>query len=370
KARSKIYTTNARGLINITPDVGFGDMSADVNAIQGLRYPYKPGKCTGAPTTACIDNTECVGTGPCILCPSAGACPPAEACGDNAVTGSEECDDGNRTEGDGCGPSCKNEVCGDGIVQFYYEECDDGNLLNGDGCTSGCVQEVICGNCRVDFGESCDDGNIVVGDGCSATCQWEGNAPVILTYPIDPPGTLPPYPPGTVILGTEIRIPAGPQRLWFEVRIAGWVPRLLRSWQVVYGREMLQGINASPPNPGVDLTPAVQSCTADTDCVAAISGIVCGSGTSRCRTGFCEAVFQNKCDTEWIFTGVSEVSFTSEPQIAFYGVAFAGQEIVDMGGEYYAGTLVIDVPASAAGTYQLTPWFGLLLLDENKCPIG
>jgi hypothetical protein len=69
KARSKIATTNTRGLINIALDVGFADISADVAAYQGKPYPYKPGKCSGAPTTACKEDGECVGTGPCILCP-------------------------------------------------------------------------------------------------------------------------------------------------------------------------------------------------------------------------------------------------------------------------------------------------------------
>jgi hypothetical protein len=69
KARSKLATTNTRGLINIGLAVGFADISADVSAYQGKPYPYNPGKCTGAPATACKDDTECVGTGPCILCP-------------------------------------------------------------------------------------------------------------------------------------------------------------------------------------------------------------------------------------------------------------------------------------------------------------
>jgi hypothetical protein len=70
KARSKIATTNTRGLINIALDVGFADISADVAAYQGKPYPYKPGKCSGDPATACKDDAECGGApGSCILCP-------------------------------------------------------------------------------------------------------------------------------------------------------------------------------------------------------------------------------------------------------------------------------------------------------------
>jgi hypothetical protein len=69
KARSKIGTTNKRGLINITPPVGFTDIPVCVDGYQGKPYPYKPGKCSGAQTTECRDDGGCIGTGPCILCP-------------------------------------------------------------------------------------------------------------------------------------------------------------------------------------------------------------------------------------------------------------------------------------------------------------
>jgi hypothetical protein len=69
KAHAKLYGVDARGLMDLSPDVGFDDISLDVDAFKGKPYPYKPGKCTGAPATACKDNTDCVGTDPCILCP-------------------------------------------------------------------------------------------------------------------------------------------------------------------------------------------------------------------------------------------------------------------------------------------------------------
>ena len=72
KARAKMAAGDARGLINITPNVGFGDISADVDAFKGLPYPYKPGKCTGNEAKACAADADCVvqgTTGPCVLCP-------------------------------------------------------------------------------------------------------------------------------------------------------------------------------------------------------------------------------------------------------------------------------------------------------------
>jgi len=69
KARSKLAGVDARGLMDITPDVGFDDIPLCVDAFKGLPYPYKPGKCTGDPATACTTNTDCGANGPCILCP-------------------------------------------------------------------------------------------------------------------------------------------------------------------------------------------------------------------------------------------------------------------------------------------------------------
>lgn len=80
----------------------------------------------------------------------------------------EECDDGNAVAGDGCGATCKKEVCGDGTVQAKGadgkgnteddEECDDGNIDRGDGCDEVCKKEK-CGNGVHDYGEECDNGD-------------------------------------------------------------------------------------------------------------------------------------------------------------------------------------------------------------------
>ena len=140
--------------------------------------------------------------------------PPADVCGDNAVTGAEQCDDGNTVDGDGCSASCQTETgtgdtevcdngtdddgdgavdcadtdcatdaacastggeCGDGTVDDG-EECDDGNTDDGDGCAADCTTEPVggeCGDGTVDDGEECDDGNTDDGDGCAADCTFE-----------------------------------------------------------------------------------------------------------------------------------------------------------------------------------------------------
>jgi hypothetical protein len=69
KARAKLAGLDARGLMDITPDVGFDDIPLCVDAFKGKAYPYKPGKCTGFPGMACIADADCGPDGPCILCP-------------------------------------------------------------------------------------------------------------------------------------------------------------------------------------------------------------------------------------------------------------------------------------------------------------
>jgi cysteine-rich repeat protein len=74
-------------------------------------------------------------------------------------------------------------LCGDGTVGAT-EECDDGNTTNGDGCSAQCTIEEptgpVCGNGVVESGEQCDDGNLADGDGCSSVCTIE-NAPPVCT---------------------------------------------------------------------------------------------------------------------------------------------------------------------------------------------
>jgi cysteine-rich repeat protein len=95
-------------------------------------------------------------------------------CGDghvNTVAG-EQCD--NIGESPTCSAACKLPVCGDGVWNYASEQCDDGNVTDGDGCSHDCKLERCGTNGGVlDPGEQCDDGNRVNGDGCNAFCQIE-----------------------------------------------------------------------------------------------------------------------------------------------------------------------------------------------------
>jgi len=64
-------------------------------------------------------------------------------CGNNSIEGSEECDDGNTNNFDGCSMQCVQEIiyCGNNALDQGWEQCDDGNQTNGDGCSSSCQNE-------------------------------------------------------------------------------------------------------------------------------------------------------------------------------------------------------------------------------------
>ncbi|HEY2731056.1 MAG TPA: DUF4215 domain-containing protein [Polyangia bacterium] len=139
-------------------------------------------------------------------------------CGDGIVAGLEQCDDGNVVAGDGCSPTCTLEsmpvtkaegwtcttpkqasgcigptsclptTCGNKVTEGS-EQCDDMNHDQGDGCSPLCRLEPSCpaggGACATVCGDGlllpidkangqqCDDGNTISGDGCSKDCKIE-----------------------------------------------------------------------------------------------------------------------------------------------------------------------------------------------------
>ena len=130
-----------------------------------------PDASVGSPTTVVISGRDAggrtLGVARASIEPVRGQQVPFEVslaapgtCGDGVV-GAEACDDGNRTEGDGCSSAC---------------EVEDGYRCTG--TPSRCAR---CGNGRLEVNETCDDGNLVGGDGCSATCQIEGDRPASWT---------------------------------------------------------------------------------------------------------------------------------------------------------------------------------------------
>jgi cysteine-rich repeat protein len=145
----------------------------------------------GSTTKGTSDHDAAVDTGVATGQADAGD---TSVCGDGKLEGSEVCDDGNRSDGDGCSARCELEagfscatpgaacdVCGDGAMQSA-EQCDDGNHNDGDGCDTHCKLESgwtcpvagqqceNCGDGILQTNERCDEGGFADAVGCSEDC--------------------------------------------------------------------------------------------------------------------------------------------------------------------------------------------------------
>lgn len=117
-------------------------------------------------------------------------------CGDGVIAGSEECDDGNMVDGDGCNSDCKftclssdtarncaaaDACAGQGICSDAHvcvtgkplAEGQDCGAVVGNVCSEGVCRPRACGNGVRDPGEECDDGNKLNLDGCDSACKLE-----------------------------------------------------------------------------------------------------------------------------------------------------------------------------------------------------
>jgi cysteine-rich repeat protein len=76
-------------------------------------------------------------------------------CGNNITDFGEQCDDGDRDNGDGCDSNCQLEICGNGIKQGN-EQCDDGNSNNNDACLNNCSLASCGDGYKYAVNEQCD----------------------------------------------------------------------------------------------------------------------------------------------------------------------------------------------------------------------
>ena len=107
--------------------------------------------------TVTIPDAGCLEAG----CPGA-----IVVCGDGVVNGeAETCDDGNTLSGDGCSDACQTETCGDGKVDVG-EACDPPGTATCSARCQLVQLNCGNGKVEAAEGEQCDDGNKVNGDGC------------------------------------------------------------------------------------------------------------------------------------------------------------------------------------------------------------
>jgi fibro-slime domain-containing protein len=116
-------------------DGSYGSCTADCK-----KGPYCGDGIKQTPEEECDDGVNLMPYGGC-----APGCKNGGYCGDGVVDSlfGEACDDGVNDGGYGeCEPGCLlGPRCGDGVVQAPQEECDDGNKTSGDGCSAACTKE-------------------------------------------------------------------------------------------------------------------------------------------------------------------------------------------------------------------------------------
>jgi cysteine-rich repeat protein len=111
--------------------------------------------CAAIPGCSAVDQSpSAAGYVGCIECASdamtdlVARVPSDGACGNGKPDAGEECDDGNKRNGDGCSRNCLTEaVCGNGKLELRDEECDPAATPTG--CPDGlqCVTEELANEC-------------------------------------------------------------------------------------------------------------------------------------------------------------------------------------------------------------------------------
>lgn len=202
--------------------------------------------------------------------------------------------------------------------------------------------------------------------------------------------------------GQELTLTGGGQRIQIEVFLSGWDPDLdgdprLKAWQVImdsctYGIEGHVCVGGSNPgdccaldsqchsggvcsNTGAVFLPPDQSCTLNSECDPSIApgstcvqvclggdnnGVICTTDLecpgSTCSSPFCRPGFVDESREDFIFAGfdsaIADVSIASLNYL--YGGLLLFDNVIDNGSEYYGGTLVLDVPLTAVGTYTIS----------------
>lgn len=174
------------------------------------------------------------------------------------------------------------------------------------------------------------------------------------------------------IVGNEIRMTGGGQRVRLEIRIAAWAPDEIKTWQTT--------INSAGYSSGINgpLVPAFVACTTNAQCAAAFGdndsfcALFCNGGANdgfpcqnvggcpggiSCDPERCEAGFIDDDRADWVFVGISAVPAvnTFSLDYAFGATTISSSNAIDPGGgqQRYGGTLLLDVPALASGTFTV-----------------
>ncbi len=128
----------------------------------------------------------------------------------------------------------------------------------------------------------------------TSICPAQGPGGVAGDFPagtlqvIPVPAKVGSYPPGTVIVGNELRALQGGFRAWFEFQVGEWdlngdgFPGWPGAVQITIETSGYEGDQA-------DLTPSVVSCATDAECAAAF-----GESWAKCESSYCKPTYGDR----------------------------------------------------------------------------
>ncbi|MFQ5590700.1 MAG: hypothetical protein ACE5HE_06040 [Phycisphaerae bacterium] len=356
--------------INIT------DLLMDLWAFQGVSY-----SAMGCPVDcpACLPEVHCNDQNACTIdsCNIDGTC-------SNVLDFDESvwcCSPANHDltlidDGD----PCTTDVCDEdtGFVTHTPLDCDDGADCTLDSCVDG-----ACVNTPFDSIECSSNADCpATSSGCAGFCTCPGApAAVVEWVPVaaDVPHT---------IDGNHISLGLGGGQVTLHLLISNWdfldTGEELRAFQGAIDPAGYLGVNADPPNPGVDLNPlgwpdtpelggfqATGVC-ATLPCLFDPTDPGCAwDPFSHCPDYDCAEPYPLCADRpDWVFPvgSLNYVAVVATHEIGYRwaGIVQSDQPCtVDDGSRRYGGTLILEIPPAANGTYTIgfdeDPQFSLLI---------
>ena len=135
----------------------------------------------------------------------------------------------------------------------------------------------------------------------------------------------------STIVGNQITLSGGGQRVFLEIQLSGWSPSRLKAWQCA-----IDGTGYASGLLGV-VTPATQACVATADCETAFgNGATCTVpvfNPNRCTAGFIDST-----RTDYVFASVTDLAAVDISTLNYrYGATVLAGDVVDPGSARYGG---------------------------------
>ncbi len=153
------------------------------------------------------------------------------------------------------------------------------------------------------------------------------------------------------ITGDTIQILGAGQRVTFDIRVSGWDPNLTGQTRLQLYQARIDSAGFSSGDTGVLTLPTI-----DIPCTVAAD---CPGYNSVCTAGVCSdngAFVVDPTRPDYVFFGLDDIHAVNiiDPDPVLGAVLLsASDSVIDDGIFRYAGTLVLDVPVDAAGTFTI-----------------